>query len=122
MQRHTNYIIKQIEINKYNVKLFFVLPIKKFTLNLLKMLWNIQFILGYTLINALSLCVYLQKIQYKLKKFVFLNLKNKFKNNINFKKLYAINSIEPNIFILFSNIFGLTFYSVTQKNGGLLLI
>jgi len=117
----SNYIIKQIIISKNNYKLLFILPITKFNVNLVKILWSIQYVLGYTNINSLFFCVYLQKIQYKLKN-LFYNLKNKFKNNINFKKLYAINTIQPNIFIIFSNKHGLQVYNVKIKDGGILIL
>ncbi len=118
---NSNYILKQIMINKNNSNVLFILPITKFNLNLAKILWNIQYILGYTNINSILFCIYLQKIQYKLKN-LFLNLKKKFKNNINFKKLYAINTIQPNIFILLSNKQGLNVYNVINKDGGILVI
>lgn len=121
MQINTNNIFKQIIINKYRFKFLFIVSIKKFTLCLIRLLWNIQYILGYTILNSLSICIYLQKIQYKLKT-LFINLKSKFKNNIKFKKLYAVNTIQPNAFILFSNKTGLTVYNLTKKEGGILLI
>jgi hypothetical protein len=122
MQKTSNYVLKQIILNKYNSKLLFILSIKKLTINLLNLLWSIQYIIGYTSINTVSVCIYLQKNQYKLKNLLFIKLKNKFKNNIKFKKLYAINSIQPNLFILLSNKYGLTIYNLTQKDGGIILI
>lgn len=102
-----------------NEKKLILVNYTKLKIQYLNVLWKFGLILGYKFINLNFICIFLSQFT---KKTIFdYNLKIINKIFINYKKLFALNILNPNYFILISNKLGLTIYWKSLEIGGILL-